>query len=243
MLRKPHSEEAKRKMSESRCRPLQTSFEELFDLYWNKKMTLKQVGEKLNKSAGSIRWHMQQLNIPRRTSSEAHKGIFPSEETRKRMSESHRGKLSGSKNPMYGKPAWSRGLTKENSFGLKKISQKLKGRKLSKEWCEKISKARIGKYSGENHPNWQGGLKDNPYGIEFNEKLREQIRERDGFVCQLCGGIDKDRELQVHHINYNKEDNHPQNLISLCLSCHVKTNYNRKQWIPFFKNLILKKGV
>ena len=199
-------------------------------------MTLTQIGKKFGKSKQSIRAYMERRNIPRRTNSEAHKGIYPSEETRKRMGDAHRGKRVGAENHLYGKPAWSRGLTKENSSGLMIISQKLRGRKLSKEWREKLSKSRIGKYGGENHPNWQGGLKDNPYGPEYNERLRRKIRERDGCTCQLCSGVDKDRALQVHHINYDKTDNQPQNLISLCLSCHVKTNYDREYWTVYFQS-------
>ena len=182
---------------------------------------------------------MERREIPRRTNSEAHKGIFPSEETRKRMGNSHRGKRLGKK----GHPPWSAGLTKETDPRLMRISQRMTGRHVTNETREKLSKARIGKYGGENHPNWQGGLKDNPYGIEFNERLRQQIRERDGLVCQICNGADEERALQVHHINYDKIDNRPVNLISLCLRCHVKTNFNRDAWIGFFTKLISARRV
>jgi hypothetical protein len=42
----------------------------------------------------------------------------------------------------------------------------------------------------------------------------------------------------VTHINYDKKLSIPQNCISLCNKCHVKTNYNRKQWTPFFQSLL-----
>ena len=96
----------------------------------------------------------------------------------------------------------------------------------------------------ENHPNWQGG--DNLYGTEFNCELKEQIRQRDGNRCQECfRGQDelydkkgKKYKLMVHHIDYNKKNNLPINLISICISCHMKTNTNRKYWTKYFKKKI-----
>lgn len=41
----------------------------------------------------------------------------------------------------------------------------------------------------------------------------------------------------VHHINYNKRNNNPSNLISLCRRCHSKTNFNREYWLNYFKKL------
>ena len=36
--------------------------------------------------------------------------------------------------------------------------------------------------------------------------------------------------LPIHHIDYNKQNSSINNLITLCNSCHAKTNANRKQW-------------
>jgi hypothetical protein len=152
--------------------------------------------------------------------------------------EKHRSFMLGPDNPLRGKPAWSKGLTKETDPRLKSISDKLKGRIITPEWREKLSKARKGKYAGPNHPNWQGGLKDNPYGLEYNEKLRIQVRGRDDFKCVLCGEVDEDRELQTHHIDYDKTNNKEDNLFSLCLHCHVKTNFNRPYWERLFRDWV-----
>jgi hypothetical protein len=93
------------------------------------------------------------------------------------------------------------------------------------------------KRSGENHWNWQDGKSFEPYGIEFNDELKERIRKRDGYTCQECGKTQKelDRKLDVHHIDYDKQNNNEDNLISLCSSCHMKTNYNREDWIEHFR--------
>ena len=55
--------------------------------------------------------------------------------------------------------------------------------------------------------------------------LREYIFHRDSHICQVCGS--KDMALQIHHIGYWKNDrsNRPQNLMAICVSCHVPANH------------------
>lgn len=90
---------------------------------------------------------------------------------------------------------------------------------------------------GEAHPNFNNWSSREPYGKEFSPELKEQIRIRDNHTCQECGKIQKElkRKLDVHHIDYNKQNNSPSNLISLSIKCHRKTNYNRKHWTNYFK--------
>jgi len=85
---------------------------------------------------------------------------------------------------------------------------------------------------GENHYNWQGGKSIEPYSIDWTKTLKRSIKERDRFACQICG---EQEDLSVHHIDYNKKNCNPDNLITLCRSCHTKTNYKRKKWIKFFE--------
>jgi len=91
--------------------------------------------------------------------------------------------------------------------------------------------------SGKNNPNWQGGISKVGYPFNFNEKLRELIRERDGYACQLCGitQSENDRKLSIHHIDYIKENLNPKNLISLCTGCNARVNYGRKKWKRFLQ--------
>jgi hypothetical protein len=98
-------------------------------------------------------------------------------------------------------------------------------------------------HSKQNHPNWQGGKSFEPYSPEFTQVLRRIIRNRDGHKCQLCGvpEIECVKALHVHHIDYNKKHSHPSKLISLCGSCNIKVNVNRKKWEKYFKNLIKEK--
>ncbi|MEK6878025.1 MAG: hypothetical protein AABY22_00375 [Nanoarchaeota archaeon] len=82
----------------------------------------------------------------------------------------------------------------------------------------------------EKHHNWKGGTSLIKYPPEFNKYLKEEIRKRDNFTCQLCFGEQNKTRLDVHHIDYNKNNNRKSNLISLCHVCHVNTNWNRKYW-------------
>lgn len=109
--------------------------------------------------------------------------------------------------------------------------------------------AHIGLLTGEDHPNWKGGV------TNLHRRLREyfyvqqvpKILERDNYTCQLCG---KHRPLHVHHIKHFSnilhkiESEHPEldpitnindlyniavkdpelndlnNLITYCADCH-----------------------
>lgn len=84
---------------------------------------------------------------------------------------------------------------------------------------------------GKYHWNWKDGKSFEPYGKEWFTNLRTIIRKRDRFTCQECGK----NGFVVHHIDYNKKNNNLDNLITLCRSCHTKTNYNRKDWIKHYK--------
>jgi len=90
----------------------------------------------------------------------------------------------------------------------------------------------------EKNPNWRGGTAREGYNCVFNDKLKEQIRKRDNSTCPICKEIES---LCVHHIDYNKKNSTPYNLITLCKSCHAKTNFNRDSWRAYFKELIAKR--
>lgn len=129
-----------------------------------------------------------------------------------------------------------------------KLSKIFSGRKFSKEWKQKISIALLGRKlseehrqkiskvtSGENNPSWQGGISFEPYGKDWTERLKRQIRERDNYICQLCG---KEKVNYVHHIDYDKKNCNSINLINLCVSCNAKINANREYWTNYFKQLV-----
>lgn len=64
----------------------------------------------------------------------------------------------------------------------------------------------------------------------FTEKLKELIRDRHGRMCAFCGSLEDKRKHHVHHIDYDKKNSRPNNLLCLCNTCHPKTNFNREFW-------------
>jgi len=105
-----------------------------------------------------------------------------------------------------------------------------KGKTHTDEYKEKMSRS----LSGNKNPRWLGGVSFLPYSLDWTETLKKSIRERDHYVCQICN----QNGFVVHHIDYNKENCNPLNLITLCRSCHTKTNTRRDSWKSFFKNKI-----
>jgi hypothetical protein len=101
---------------------------------------------------------------------------------------------------------------------------------------------------GKNNPNYVHGQGRGQYNLEFNPKLKKEIRIRDNFECQCCGLKEENNKrgnkqinLTVHHIDYNKENNKNSNLISLCLKCHLKSNFNRDYWYAYYTYLMENK--
>jgi len=96
---------------------------------------------------------------------------------------------------------------------------------------------------GDKHWNWQGGITFEPYPFEFNFDLKESIRKRDNYECQICG-IEEElhilfygRRLTVHHVTYNKRELDPNKLVTLCQKCHGDTNTDREYWEEYFLKL------
>ncbi len=71
----------------------------------------------------------------------------------------------------------------------------------------------------------------NDYGPGWN-KLRDAIRARDGYRCQVCGVPEGQRQHDVHHrIPFRafaspEQANRPENLVTLCASCHRRVEEN-----------------
>ena len=145
-----------------------------------------------------------------------------------------------------------RHLSKKNR---EKISAALKGKKLTESVKKKISLALQGKNNprhsektkqkislaaqkrtGKNAGNWLGGISKLPYAFDFNKELKILIRKRDKRTCQLCHKRKRaNYDLPIHHIDYNKQNSAPKNLITLCRSCNSRVNANRKTWTKIFK--------
>jgi len=71
----------------------------------------------------------------------------------------------------------------------------------------------------------------NDYGPGWS-KLRDRVRERDKYTCQVCGTVETTRQHDVHHktpfkaFASREEANRLENLTTLCPTCHHKVEAN-----------------
>jgi len=267
-----HSEETKRKISESH-KGIFLSEEHRKKLSESHKGNTNKRGKHISKEAkrkiGENSKEMwKRPGFKERMSkkfSEILKGHPTSKETKRKISEAQKGKKghwygthlsdetkrkiseNAKTNPNFGMKgkhlvAWNKGLTKETDERVRRYGGKQKGIIFSEERRKKMSEAKEG-LTGEKSNHWLGGISFDPYTPDFNGNFKRKIRKRDNYKCMICGKPQKElkRQLDVHHIDYNKLNSFPQNCVSLCISCHMKTQGNRKQWTTFFQSLLKEK--
>lgn len=75
--------------------------------------------------------------------------------------------------------------------------------------------------------NWKNGISKEPYGRGWTNALKESIRLRDNYKCQICGILQEECNvaLTVHHKDAVKTNLDPNNLISLCRKCHTTLHH------------------
>ena len=135
----------------------------------------------------------------------------------------------------------------QSEEGRKAMSERSSGDKNPAKRPEvraKISAAKMGEKNwmygryGPLNPAWRGGCYRY---IRAFEQIRPQILERDDNTCQLCNKPGDN----IHHINYERLDNDPGNLVTLCHRCHMGTNNgdeNRANWQAYFEELMMEMG-
>lgn len=105
-----------------------------------------------------------------------------------------------------------------------KLSSEIKSSKTGNVFCNKSCACSYNNShfrTGENNPNWKGGIgvstgKESVYG-----KLAFQNHPH---RCNICG-FDIKSALQVHHIDFNHKNNSIDNLMILCANCHCQIHY------------------
>ena len=173
--------------------------------YTKNKKSLNQIANKINCSGSTVRRSLINHNIPIRTKNEA-RWLF-----------NIKGKKSG---------RYIDGRSLEPNYCIdcgKKIcyvAKRCKSCSYKKKWENKEYRKKIIKFGKNNH-NWNGGSSFEPYPISWTTQLKESIRIRDEHICQICGKTTKQngRKLDIHHIDYTKENLDIENLISLCIFC------------------------
>jgi len=99
----------------------------------------------------------------------------------------------------------------------------------------------------ENALAWKGGNPQPKYPSKFNKRLKEMIRERDGYCCKGCGKTNEEeyrnlhKNLCIHHIDYNRDNLDLSNLVTVCTCCNVTANTKsqRIKWMNFYSSLLL----
>lgn len=172
----------------------------------------------------------------RKKISERKKGQKHTEESKRKISNSEKGRPS----PMKGRQqsdAWKKKMSEVN-----KGNQYTKGKNLGDDNPMRKPEIRA-MFLGEKNPAWHGGISFEPYCPKFNNILKEAVRKRDNYTCQLCNTPENGRKLDVHHIHYDKENCRHLDLISLCRRCNAKVNSNREHYEQFFMNKLKERGL
>ena len=125
-----------------------------------------------------------------------------------------------------------------------RISEAKKGKPLSEEHKRKLSAARIGRFKGPESNNWNGGKSFEPYCPKFNREFKFRVRNFFNNKCVVCGKTREEngQELDVHHINYDKNtccNNEKPLFAALCITCHRKTLFNKEYWKDVLENIIM----
>lgn len=87
------------------------------------------------------------------------------------------------------------------------------------------------------NPNWKGGLSGFPYPFNWGS-ISKRIRARDGNVCRNPNCDGKGGQIDTHHIDYDKMNVAPTNLIAVCTRCNTKANFGREQWTIYYTKVL-----
>jgi hypothetical protein len=149
--------------------------------------------------------------------------------------------VSGGKNGFYGRKHTVESINQANE---KRIGITWEDR-YGKEKADELRKEMSERFCGDKNVHWNGGVswlyKD--YGGGFTKELKNYIKNRDDYTCQLCNKDLLNDRIDVHHIDFDKLNNEPENLICLCVKCHskVKNQDKRLYYIEYFMNKIEEK--
>jgi hypothetical protein len=229
--------------------------EVLYKLYITNKLTTRQISVLYNTTHVTILSYLKKYNIDIRNRNKCHIGYKYSEASKKKMSDSHKGKTPWNKNKKMSKEYGEQIRQRNLSFNwYRETAPNWKGGNPKCDICKKELSCRIAIRCnkcrvGINHHCYIHGQYLFPYPLKFNKSLKKEIRERDNFKCQCCKITEKqhlkklNQVLIVHHIDYNKNNCDKDNLITVCLKCNTIANSNRDYWYAYYKYVMNSKEI
>lgn len=197
----------------------------LEELHWKLNLPiLNGMDKALKTNTRSVTSWMEELGVHRRSTSEDNIRRYSTMDEEQIKAQTHAANVAVRKNGhpwQIGRIPWSAGLTKETHSGLKSSSDKHIG-KNNPMWNVR----------NENHHMWKGGKRY--WRLTDWIEISRLMKERDNHTCQDCGITQDDLfkstglYLHVHHIVPYRicKEHDPNNLITLCPSCHSKADGN-----------------
>jgi len=204
--------------------------------FYGKEKT-KIIGQKISKAKkGKLLGHFTQEH--KKKIGKGNRGKIVSKETRERLSNTRKRLFREGKLQSINKGRDDR-IKVKCAYCRKELLRHLSILKKSNHsFCNEICYGQY--YAGENNPMFNNWSSREPYGKKFSPKLKEQIRKFYHYRCQQCFRHQDELgyKLHIHHIDFDKTNNDPSNLIPLCRNCHMQTNYGRDDWIEYFKDKV-----
>lgn len=108
--------------------------------------------------------------------------------------------------------------------------------------CKNSSHSRL--MSGSGNPRFLHGQANIAYPAGWTWGFKKRVRRRDGQKCAICGMTRQEhgKAFCVHHINYDKMNIDPKNLITTCRFCHGRLHgkpRSRELWQRILSRLLL----
>lgn len=97
--------------------------------------------------------------------------------------------------------------------------------------------------TGNKSVHWRGGRFLEEYCDVWKDKeYKQAIKDRDGNLClnPYCNSKNPS-DLTIHHIDYDKQNCHPSNLITVCRSCNSAANKDRRWHKAWYQAIMYRR--
>jgi hypothetical protein len=126
---------------------------------------------------------------------------------------------SGPGNPRAGHAPWNKGLTKADHPSLASVAEKNTGRQVLPEARARMRQAKLGKVGPQSN-RWRGATwQQGGYNHNVTDGRKNYAHRH---IAERLLGRPLSRREHVHHIDRDRNNNLPSNLILLSSSAHAK---------------------